>query len=65
MFVFGLLVWFSVVVVQIVDWRRLYLPVSFDIDFAPFNWRLDNVGMLAFALAAIGFLFWQLGKEES
>ncbi|HYW02292.1 MAG TPA: hypothetical protein VE862_12545 [Candidatus Acidoferrum sp.] len=59
-FLFSLLVWLYVVLLQVThpDW----LPASFSshIDFPPFNWRLDDVGMLAFALAVIGFVAWQV-----
>ena len=59
-FLFSLLVWLYVVLLQVThpDW----LPASFSshIDFPPFNWRLDDVGMLAFALAVIGFVAWQI-----
>jgi hypothetical protein len=30
------------------------------IDVFPFNWRLDEVGMFAFAVVAVGFFVWQL-----
>ena len=62
MFVFGLLVWLYVVVIQMThpDW----LGESFShIQFPPFNWRLDTVGILAFAVAAFGFFVWQIEKE--
>jgi hypothetical protein len=26
----------------------------------PFDWRLDEVGMAAFAVAAVGFFVWQI-----
>jgi hypothetical protein len=58
------MIWLTAVVTQLIDYRRVYLPVS-DINIPPLNWRLDNAGILAFALSAIGFFLWQLGKEES
>jgi len=60
-FVFSLIVWFYVIVIQIThpDW----LPVRFShLQYPPFDWRMDNVGMLAFALAAIGFFVWQIER---
>ena len=30
------------------------------VNIFPFNWRLDEVGMVAFAVAAVGFLVWQI-----
>jgi hypothetical protein len=58
-FVFGLLVWVYVVVIQVTHPGWLYSPFS-HIDVFPFNWRLDEVGMAAFAVAAVGFLAWQI-----
>ena len=58
-FVFGLLVWVYVVVIQVARPEWLSLPLS-HVDIFPFNWRLDEVGMTAFAVAAIGFLLWQI-----
>jgi len=64
-FVFSLMVWCYVVLIQVThpDW----LPQSFSshIDFPPFNWRLDDVGMLAFALAVIGFVAWQIEMRQT
>jgi len=63
MFVFGVLVWLYVIAIQIThpDW----LPEEFShLNFPPFNWRLDVVGMLAFAVAAVGFFLWQLEKTR-
>ena len=58
-FLFGLLVWVYVVVVQVTHPEWLSAPFS-HVDYFPFNWRLDEVGMAAFAIAAIGFLSWQI-----
>jgi len=58
-FLFGLLVWVYVVVVQVTHPEWLSAPFS-HVDYFPFNWRLDEVGMVAFAIAAIGFLSWQI-----
>jgi hypothetical protein len=64
-FLFSLLIWLYVVLLQVThpDW----LPASFSshIDFPPFNWRLDDVGMLAFTLAVIGFVAWQIEKQQT
>jgi hypothetical protein len=63
MFVFGLLVWLYVIAIQITypDW--VSMPFS-HLNFPPFNWRLDEVGMLAFAVAAVGFFVWQLEETH-
>lgn len=63
LFVFGLLVWLYVVVVQLVHPEWMALPIS-HVDFPPFNWRVDEVGVLAFAVSAFGFFVWQLDKTE-
>lgn len=58
-FVFGLLVWGDVVVIQVSHPEWLSEPFS-HVDIFPFNWRLDEIGMAAFAVAIIGFLLWQV-----
>jgi hypothetical protein len=64
MFVFGLLAWLYVVAIQIT--HPEWLPEAFShLKFPPFNWRLDTVGMLAFAVAVVGFFLWQLTQVRS
>ena len=58
-FLFGLLVWVYVIVIQVTHPDWLTEPFS-HVDYFPFNWRLDEVGMAAFAIAVIGFLSWQI-----
>jgi len=58
-FLFSLLVWVYVVVIQITHPQWLPLPMS-HVTFFPFNWRLDEIGMTAFAFAAVAFLIWQI-----
>lgn len=58
-FLFGLLVWGYVVLIQVTHPEWLYGPFSHVNNF-PFNWRLDNVGMTAFGVSAIAFLVWQI-----
>jgi len=58
-FVFGLLVWGYVVLVQLTYPYWVTLPLS-HVRIFPFDWRLDDLGMLAFVVAAIGFLLWQV-----
>jgi hypothetical protein len=56
---FGLLIWIYAIVIQVThpDW----LPEPFShVGFFPFNVRFDEVGMAAFAVAAVGFLVWQV-----
>jgi hypothetical protein len=58
-FLFGLLIWVYVVVIQVTHPRWVYESLS-HVNIFPFNWRLDDVGMLAFAVAVVGFLVWQI-----
>ena len=58
-FVFGLLVWVYVVLIQVTHPEWLFEPFS-HVDVFPFDWRLDEVGMASFAVAAVGFLVWQI-----
>jgi hypothetical protein len=34
------------------------------VAFPPFNWRLDEVGIIAFAVSAFGFFVWQLEESD-
>jgi len=63
MFVFGLLTWAYVVAIQITHPDWLSSPLA-HYDVPPFNWRLDDVGMIAFAVAAFGFFTWRLACME-
>ena len=63
-FLFGLLVWVYVIVIQVTHPEWLTEPFS-HIDYFPFNWRLDEVGMAAFAISAIGFLSWQIESNTN
>lgn len=58
-FLFGLLTWVYVVLIQVTHPEWLYGPFSHVHNF-PFDWRLDDVGMAAFAISAVGFLVWQI-----
>jgi hypothetical protein len=58
-FLFGLLVWVYVVAIQITHPEWLYEPFS-HVGVFPFDWRLDEVGMFAFGVSAVGFLWWQV-----
>ena len=59
MFVFGILAWLYVVIIQITHPQWLLGQLA-HYDVAPFNWRLDDIGVLSFAVAALGFLVWRL-----
>jgi hypothetical protein len=61
LFVFGLFVWLYVIAIQITHPEWLSGQFS-HIAIAPFNWRLDEVGMIAFAVSAFGFFVWQLER---
>ena len=63
MFVFGLLVWLYVVAIQITHPEWLGSPFS-HIGLPPFNSRLDEVGIVAFAVSAFGFFLWQLETKS-
>ena len=61
-FVFGFMVWSYVVIVQITHPEWLDTTLA-HYRRAPFSWRVDDVGIIAFALSALGFLLWRLLKE--
>jgi hypothetical protein len=58
LFLFGLLTWLYVVVLQIAHPEWLSLPLS-HIDVFPFNLRVDLTGMAAFVVSALAFFFLQ------
>ena len=62
-FVFGLLTWGYVICAQFLHPDWITLPFS-HLRFPPFNWRMDEVGILSFAAAAIGFLTWQIQAKK-
>jgi hypothetical protein len=63
MFLFGLLVWLYVVAIQITHPQWLDGQFS-HVSFPPFNWRLDDIGIIAFSTSALGFFFWKLKDED-
>jgi len=58
LFVFGLLVWAYVVAIQITHPEWLHMPLT-HYDIPPFNVTVDDAGIVAFALSAVGFLLWR------
>jgi hypothetical protein len=65
MFLFGLLVWVYVVSIQITHPEWVPDPFASHIPFPPFTWRLDDVGIIAFAVSVFGFFAWQLEENDS
>ena len=66
MFVFGLLTWLYVIVFQFLHPHAVTGGALFShLPFPPFDWRLDDVGMLSFAVSAIGFLVWRIQVKKS
>jgi hypothetical protein len=64
MFVFGLLAWLYVIAIQLTHPHWITGPFS-HLGFPPFDWRLDDVGIIAFAVSAFGFFVWQLEESDS
>jgi hypothetical protein len=63
MFVFGLLTWFYVIVIQITHEEWLVCPLT-HYDIPVFNLRVDDVGIMSFAIALLGFLVWRIETER-
>lgn len=67
LFVFGLLIWIYVVILQVAD---LFLNLGLmsapltHIDVFPFNLRVDVTGMVAFVVSALAFFFLQLTPKR-
>ena len=65
-FVFGLLTWLYVIIAQLMYPAWVTDGALFShLAFPPFDWRLDDVGMLSFAVSAIGFLVWRIQVKRS
>jgi hypothetical protein len=60
-FIFGLLVWGYVVLIQ-VTYPYLLPDTLSHHTFPPLNWRVDDLGMIGFAVAPLGFLMWYLSR---
>ncbi len=63
MFVFGTLTWFYVVTVQITHPGWLSATLT-HYTVPPLNWRVDDVGILSFGIAAFGFFVWSVGTKN-
>lgn len=61
-FLFSFLVWVYVVVIQVTHPEWLSAAMTHH-DFPPLNMRVDDTGLLAFILAVVSFLTWQLTKS--
>lgn len=61
-FIFGLLAWSYSVAIQIAHPEWLGATLTHH-TFPPFNWRVDDVGIIGFAAAALGFFMWILGRR--
>jgi hypothetical protein len=63
LFVFGLLVWLYVVAIQITHPSWLSAPMA-RYGVPPFSWRVDDTGVIAFAVAAFGFFVWRIETKR-
>jgi len=64
LFVFGLLAWLYVVTVQITHPNWLPLPLTHH-KIPPLNWRVDDVGIVSFAVAGFGFFMWLIERKRT
>jgi hypothetical protein len=62
-FLFGLLAWLYVILIQVTHPTYLHEPLT-HIDIFPLNVRVDVAGIVAFLLSAISFFFWQLSSQR-
>jgi hypothetical protein len=59
MFVFGTLTWLYVIAIQIT--HPGWLPAALThYKVPPFDWHVDDVGILSFAIAAFAFFVWRV-----
>ena len=65
-FIFRLLIWGYVVIIQVTHPVWLTDTISHHSGpFPPLNWRVGDVGMIGFAAAPLGFLLWYLSRAYS
>ncbi|MGA2790626.1 MAG: hypothetical protein ABSF00_07645 [Candidatus Bathyarchaeia archaeon] len=62
-FLFGLLTWSYVIMVQMIHPDWVALPMS-HIGIFPFNLRVDVTGIVAFLVSALSFFLWQSTPRE-
>jgi uncharacterized BrkB/YihY/UPF0761 family membrane protein len=63
LFLFGLLTWVYVVILQMAHPEWLSEPLT-HIDVFPFNLRVDVTGMMAFVVSMLAFFFLQLTPKR-
>ncbi|MGP8128056.1 MAG: hypothetical protein ACLP9D_09630 [Candidatus Bathyarchaeia archaeon] len=62
-FLFGLLTWLYVIILQITHPEWVTEPLT-HVNAFPFNFRVDLTGMVAFVVSALAYFFLQLTKRE-
>jgi hypothetical protein len=62
-FVFGLLLWGYSVTIQLTHPEWLADTLTHHV-FAPLNWRVDDVGIIGFAIAPFGFFTWIITRSR-
>ena len=62
LFVFGLLAWVYVVIIQVTHPQWLPGPLT-HYKIPPLDWHVDDIGILSFAIAVFGFLIWRLDNS--
>jgi hypothetical protein len=62
-FVFGLLLWGYSVTIQLTQPELLADTLTHHV-FPPLNWRVDDVGIIGFAIAPFGFFAWIISRSR-
>ena len=62
-FLFGLLLWGYSVTIQLTHPEWLADTLTHHV-FAPLNWRVDDVGIIGFAIAPFGFFTWIISRSR-
>jgi hypothetical protein len=62
-FVFGLLLWGYSVTIQLTHPEWLATALTHHV-FPPLNWRVDDVGIIGFAIAPLGFFTWIISRSR-
>ena len=64
LFIFGLLVWGYIVLINVTHPEWMWQAFSHH-SFPPFDWRADDIGIVSFVVALVGFLMWYLSRACS
>jgi hypothetical protein len=63
-FVFGLLLWGYSVAIQLTHPEWLTGTLTHHVFYPPLDWRVDDIGIIGFAIAPLGFFTWIISRSR-